>query len=283
MNQLVIGIVVALLVGVVSGVLIARASGRAALAHSRAHAETRIRAAAKAIERGGLPDPGEAGSAESDLRRALQTGWAPREQEHQRALREALLKVGGFLDRAVKEPLTGAGRGADEGELRERIERALGGIEDLEFFLREPASETETHDLGGLARQVTREFAADQGIGVRVRLTERPVRVRVNGTALMDALYLVLHNAGRFGDGGTVDLTIVDRDGRGALVVRDRGPGFSEEAFERAFDPFYSTTSDGLGLGLPHARKVVEGMGGRIELRNPPDGGAEVELSFPLA
>lgn len=65
--------------------------------------------------------------------------------------------------------------------------------------------------------------------------------------------------------------------------MRDRGKGFSEEAFRRAFDPFYSTSDAGLGLGLPHARKVIESMGGRIELRNVPDGGAEVEISFPTA
>ena len=96
----------------------------------------------------------------------------------------------------------------------------------------------------------------------------------------MDALYLVLHNAGRFGGGGTVDVTVVGENGRALVRVRDRGEGFSEEASKRAFDPFYSTTSDGLGLGLPHARKSIEGMGGQIELSNVPDGGAEVEISF---
>jgi len=95
------------------------------------------------------------------------------------------------------------------------------------------------------------------------------------------ALYLVLHNAARFGGGQTVDVTVSGNGGRATITVRDRGRGFGEEAFRRAFDPFYSTSDDGLGLGLPHARKVVEGMGGRIELRNVPDGGAEVELSFP--
>jgi signal transduction histidine kinase len=109
------------------------------------------------------------------------------------------------------------------------------------------------------------------------------VRASVNAAALMDALYLVLHNAGRFGDGQTVDLGVA-RDGtRAKIVVRDRGRGFSEEAFRRAFDPFYSTSDEGLGLGLPHARRVIEAMGGRIELRNVPDGGAEVEVSFPGA
>jgi signal transduction histidine kinase len=97
----------------------------------------------------------------------------------------------------------------------------------------------------------------------------------------MDALYLVLHNAGRFGQGGTVDLTVSRNGGRSKITVRDRGSGFSEEAFRRAFDPFYSTSEEGLGLGLPHARRVVESMGGTIELRNVPDGGAEVEISFP--
>jgi len=74
-----------------------------------------------------------------------------------------------------------------------------------------------------------------------------------------------------------------EEGGRVHLTVRDRGEGFSEEAFARAFDPFYSTSTEGLGLGLPHARKVIEGMGGQIALRNVPDGGAEVEISFPAA
>ena len=99
----------------------------------------------------------------------------------------------------------------------------------------------------------------------------------------MDALYLVLHNASRFGGGATVDLSVAELDGRAHLTVRDRGEGFSEEAFARAFDPFYSTSDEGLGLGLPHVRKVIESMGGRIELRNVPDGGAEVEISFPVS
>jgi signal transduction histidine kinase len=91
----------------------------------------------------------------------------------------------------------------------------------------------------------------------------------------------VLHNAARFGNGQTVDVVALRDEGRSVIRIRDRGPGFTEEAFERAFDPFYSTADDGLGLGLPHVRKVVEEMGGTISLRNVPDGGAEVEVSFP--
>jgi signal transduction histidine kinase len=161
------------------------------------------------------------------------------------------------------------------------MSRALGALEDIEFFLKEPGRQTEGRELPKLVQQVTREFAQDQAVGVRFQLDGTPVRARINPQAFMDALYLVLHNAGRFGGPGTVDVTAVTENGRAVVRVRDRGPGFTPEAFQRAFDPFYSTTDDGLGLGLPHARRAVEGMGGRLDLKNVPGGGAEVEISFP--
>ena len=146
--------------------------------------------------------------------------------------------------------------------------------------MREAEEVSEGTDLSALVQRVSREFVTDQGLGVRLMLSDVAVRAMVNPAALMDALYLVLHNASRFGAGQTVDLTVASEGGRAKITVRDRGKGFSEEAFRRAFDPFYSTSDDGLGLGLPHARRVIEGMGGRIDLRNVPDGGAEVEMSF---
>jgi signal transduction histidine kinase len=248
---------------------------------ARMEVERRLKSVADAVRRGRKPEGAEPGSPEAELHRALEAGWTPREEERQRALREAIGRVSGFLDKAVRAPLADAGESADAQELRERIDRALGSLQDLDFFLKDPGRDTEGRDLPQLVQQVTREFASDQGISVRLRLDGRPLRARVNAPALMDALYLVLHNAGRFGGPATVDVTVEGSEGRAVVKVRDRGPGFTEEAFERAFDPFFSTTDDGLGLGLPHARRTVEGMGGRIELRNVPDGGAEVELSFP--
>ncbi len=260
------------------------AEGRkAGASEARGDAERRMKAVVESVRRGRMPEGAAAGSPEAELNRALAAGWTPREEERQRALREAIGRVSGFLDKAVRAPLAGADGHADADELRERIARALGSLQDLEFFVSEARTETEGRDLPQLVQQVTREFAADQGVGVRLRLDGRPIRARLNAQALMDALYLVLHNAARFGGSSTVDVTVEGSDGRARVKVRDRGPGFTEEAFERAFDPFYSTTDDGLGLGLPHARRTVEAMGGSIELRNVPDGGAEVELSFPAA
>ena len=293
--EIAIGVVAALLAGAV-GFAVGRKGGGSAgheagrgeghaegLAQGRAEGDARLRAAADAIARGRIPEGAAPGSAEAALHRALASGWAPRDKERQRALEEAVGRVAGFLDRSVRAPLAGASPASSNDELRSRIARALGSLEDLGFFVQEMPSSREGRDLQALVQQVTREFAQDQSATLRVRLDERPVRAQVNPQAFMDTLYLLLHNAARFGGAGTVDVTVLNEGGRAVVRVRDRGPGFSEEAFARAFDPFYSTAADGLGLGLPHARKTVEAMGGRIELRNVPDGGAEVAVTLPAA
>jgi signal transduction histidine kinase len=266
-------------IGVV-GFLLGRSGARSAGAREGlAEAKQRLAAAAESLRRGRRPQV-EAGSAEEELYVALEQGWAPRETERQAALKEAIGRVSAFLDASVRAPLAGAGREARAGELRERIERALGALEDLNFFLEEPTGESEARDLVPLVQHVAREFAADQDVGVRIQLAEASVIAKVNAQVLMDSLYLILHNAGHFGGGTTIDVTVQAVDGRASVTVRDRGEGFTEEAFKRAFDPFYSTSKQGLGLGLPHARTLIEGMGGRVELRNVPDSGAEVEVSF---
>ena len=250
---------------------------------ARKWSEDRFRTLIEAVERGRRPEGLQPGSPEARLQEALERGWAPREEERRAAVREAIGRVSAFLNTQVRRPLAGASETSDEAELRERIERALGSLEDLDFFLREAGEERQGTDLARLAQSVSREFAADHDVGVRVLLGKATVRAHVNPTALMDALYLILHNAARFGDESTIDLTVEEEGEAAKITVRDRGEGFTEEAFKRAFDPFYSTSEAGLGLGLPHARTVIEGMGGGIDLRNMPDGGAEVEVTLPLS
>jgi signal transduction histidine kinase len=248
---------------------------------ARGEAEARLRSLVDALRRGRTLPGLAAGSPEAELQKALQEGWAPRETERESALREAVGRVSAFLATSVRAPLAGIEPQATAEELRERIGRALGALTDLDFFVDEVSLERQGTDLCALAQRVCKEFVADQGVGVRLSMSEAGIRASLNAAALLDALYLVLHNAARFGEGQTIDLIVTRDAGRAKITVRDRGKGFSEEAFRRAFDPFYSTSDSGLGLGLPHARKVIESMGGRIELRNVPDGGAAVEVSFP--
>lgn len=281
--EVVLVIVAAVIAGAV-GLAVGTSRGRqAGLAQARAEVTERFGALVEALRRGRSLPTADPGSPEAELQKALEQGWAPREVERGAALREAVGRVSSFLQKNVRAPLEGAGGASGERDLRDRIARALGALEDLDFFVRETQDVRQGTDLAALAQRVTHEFVTDQGIGVRLALGEASIRGSVNPPALMDALYLVLHNANRFGKGQTIELTVKKEGGQPKIVVRDQGPGFTEEAFRRAFDPFYSTAEDGLGLGLPQARKLLESMGGSIELRNVPGGGAEVEMTLPAA
>lgn len=69
--------------------------------------------------------------------------------------------------------------------------------------------------------------------------------------------------------------------GRVQLVVRDTGPGFAEAALPRVFEPFFTTRPGGLGLGLSLCETLAANLGGSLQARAAPGGGAELVLQLP--
>ena len=85
---------------------------------------------------------------------------------------------------------------------------------------------------------------------------------------------------------GERELTIEIGPGEGRmamLVVRDTGPGVAQEALPRLFEPFFTTRTGGLGLGLSLCETLATGMGGALSFSNRLPRGAEFRLSLPLA
>jgi two-component system sensor histidine kinase PilS (NtrC family) len=66
------------------------------------------------------------------------------------------------------------------------------------------------------------------------------------------------------------------------IIVRDSGDGFTENALDHIFSPFYTTKRGGSGLGLAIVKRIVDGLQGDVCGKNHPSGGAEIRIILPL-
>lgn len=81
--------------------------------------------------------------------------------------------------------------------------------------------------------------------------------------------------------GGQVNLSTAREGDRVLVSVADDGIGASDEQLERMFEPFYTTKTDGMGLGLSISRTILDAHAGTIAARRNADRG--LTCSFSLA
>jgi signal transduction histidine kinase len=71
--------------------------------------------------------------------------------------------------------------------------------------------------------------------------------------------------------------------GQVCFSVSDHGPGLSEAAQEQLFRPFFTTKTNGMGIGLSICQSIVQAHGGEIGYCSNPDGGATFFCRLPPA
>jgi two-component system sensor histidine kinase RegB len=114
----------------------------------------------------------------------------------------------------------------------------------------------------------------------REGVSDRPV---FSDVALQQMICNVLDNALEAAPHGQVRLEASTGDAL-TLRVQDDGPGFPAQVLERLGKPYQSSKGKpGGGLGLFLSVNVARKLGGRIDARNRPEGGAEVTITLPMA
>jgi two-component system sensor kinase FixL len=68
-----------------------------------------------------------------------------------------------------------------------------------------------------------------------------------------------------------------------AISVTDTGPGIAAEIVDRLFQPFVTTKTQGMGVGLSICRSIVEAHGGRLWMAPNPTGGTIFRFTVPAA
>jgi C4-dicarboxylate-specific signal transduction histidine kinase len=117
---------------------------------------------------------------------------------------------------------------------------------------------------------LTRTEAANNSVSVRTQFAEDLPRVQGDRVQLQQVMLNLIVNAIQSMSGvedGNRELHIstVSFEPDGVCVaVRDTGPGLSPETLSRLFEPFYTTKSEGMGIGLSICRSIIEAHGGRL-------------------
>jgi signal transduction histidine kinase len=139
------------------------------------------------------------------------------------------------------------------------------------------------------------QFANDLPIlrGDKIQLQQVILNLVINGIEAMSGVYegerelyvssqKVSETLGE-ADGETIGSNaLADSESAYALIaVRDSGPGLSAAALQRVFDTFYTTKSQGMGMGLAISRSIIEAHDGRLWVVANSPRGAVFQFTLP--
>ena len=170
--------------------------------------------------------------------------------------------------------------------------RAADVIKRLRALFSNTGVATESVDLNEATREVLALSSSDLqrgGVLVRAELAEKLPKVTGDRVQLQQVMLNLVLNASQAMSPvddrprQLVIRTSRDDGDRVRLTVQDAGIGLDMSNLERLFDAFYTTKSDGMGIGLSVSRSIVESHGGRL-WAEPNDGpGATFSFSIPRA
>ena len=177
------------------------------------------------------------------------------------------------------------------GDIVEDDKRAGEVIQRLRGFLKKSNLEVSALDIGELVGQVARLVSSDaiiRNVAVRVELAPGLPPVCGDRAQLQQViLNLLMNGLDAMRESGEGERTLVLRTVDGGPVsvvvaVEDSGVGIDEADLDRVFHAFYTTKTDGLGMGLAIARSIVEAHGGHLEARNNSRCGATFSFTLPV-
>ncbi len=161
-------------------------------------------------------------------------------------------------------------------------------VHDLLHFTSDQEPRRSRFPLGRVVEEVCASLAPQlgaQSIRVVLDMGGEPRVWADESMVRRGVLNLMLNAVDAMPDGGSLVVTTSASEAGVELEIADTGPGLSDDARRRAFEPFFSTKCGGTGLGLAIVHRIAEVHGGTVSAMNCPEGGAAVTLRFsdPIA
>ena len=197
--------------------------------------------------------------------------------------------------RALAEQLPGddPSAGPLKGVTASLVERAatlrsfIGSYRDLS---RVPPPNIETVHLDALLGTLVNELNELSDVRIEFRSEVEPLVVALDASLVQQAVLNLIVNAQEAvrSQGATAPVSVLVRgretslgDREVIIEVADRGPGVAPQAADHLFVPFFTTKSEGTGVGLSLVRQICLAHRGYVRWENRPDGGARFGVHLP--
>jgi PAS domain S-box-containing protein len=127
-----------------------------------------------------------------------------------------------------------------------------------------------------------RQEIQDRSIEIEIDCPRPLPRIPVDRNQIKQVFFNIIRNAFQaMPNGGVLTIALAAAGGFLSLSFQDTGVGIKPADFARIFDPYYSTKSDGSGLGLMIVQRIVQEHGGQIKVSSSPEQGTNFTILLP--
>jgi signal transduction histidine kinase len=198
-------------------------------------------------------------------------------------LKNPLLTIQGFARRTEEgkgDPSVAARAILDSAEVMQGIVRS---VLDFAKPMHLDMKEENVGDVIRKACELCREKAEEKAVDLSIRIPDVRWNIRLDSVQMQRALANLISNAIEASGRGQVVTVGTDSKGDFLLItITDRGAGMDKETLENLFIPFFTKKSAGTGLGMPAAKKIIEGHDGKIRIESRPGKGTQIIILLPF-
>ena len=169
-------------------------------------------------------------------------------------------------------------------DCREIVDEEIANLRNLvkEFseFGRMPTLQKEWLDVNDIIRELVKLY---QHLNIRLTLVDTLPKLYLDEDRIRRALINLIENAAQASTKNDEILISTNHSGSYVhIAIRDHGVGIEPSELENIFQPYFSTKTSGMGLGLAITQKIAEEHQGRIEVASTLNGGSTFTIHISI-
>ncbi len=163
------------------------------------------------------------------------------------------------------------------------MQRTVNDVLDFAKPIRLELREEDIRHVIERACDICKTKAEEGEVKISYDLSSAPFRILIDRSQMERAIANLLSNGiDASGKGQTITINTVISGNSFFIMLNDQGSGMNKETLENIFVPFYTTKDNGTGLGMPIAKKIVDGHGGRMNIHSQPGRGTSITIELAL-